>query len=671
MTWNNALAAHFFRPEAAGQPVYLFVTEEIIEEVGHSLGGGVDEFIDAVRTGPPGATFSGHCQRALRSAHHWRARGLAYPPYIAYLALFVLAGGHEGAFAAHAYYPRLWELLGEHGEGSPPSFDRMIELWDDLERWSTHDRDGQLGIFEARIVGGWIHVGLPLAQTVLTEAERRALPGVFVEARLDPHAPPSTRELHRAVTLYGQAALRPRTIAALKRGSDSFKGALLDVVADEFLGWNGHTPAASGDGQPQEIQAGLRLCLTVDRVASTARVSMRCHAKAELPEDGLRLEGADVPLRCAEYLPGWSLPASDMTGTVFVPPEAAWSAGLRLVDPQQGWRVRLRGARVRVFVNGEAEGLPGLVELLGLPQRRPCYLAFRAADRPTLQSWAEEDCTGWRELPVSGLPRGWMLAAIGEARTDHGPRTLDPAVAFPDRISARLAGGIRVSAAGNTFFSFAPPRLLVDGMGPGEAVYCDGIVLEEDDATPGSYELPDDLPVDTNTAVEIRRGQETIRRLSLYLASGFSWRLDAPIAAFGGCGELLADASLPEGIAGAAVMATGEPVRHDLLRTPGLSPAVRKVYFVGNTPGAVAVWPAEPLPLWEPVWAIPFVARGRPLYCGTSLAATQPVAGRAGTRKHVKLWRRVLWQWRKRITPPQHQPFKALWREYRQAARDA
>ena len=95
------------------------------------------------------------------------------------------------------------------------------------------------------------------------------------------------------------------------------------------------------------------------------------------------------------------------------------------------------------------------------------------------------------------------------------------------------------------------------------------------------------------------------------------------------------------------------------------------MYFIGNRPGAIAVWPAEPLPPWDPVWAVPFVARGRPLFCGTSLAGTRPAMGRVGSRSRVDMWRQVLWRWRRRITPPPDQPFKALWREYREVAREA
>src|SRR5690348_7139074 len=134
MPWNDALAAHFFLPEAADRPVHLFVTEQVIDEVGRPFDQGFADFVGAIRAGPPGVTRSGHCQRALQVANRWRERGLEYPPYIAYLSLFVVAAGIEGDFDPRSYYPRLWELLGENETGTPPSFDQMWELWEDLEQ---------------------------------------------------------------------------------------------------------------------------------------------------------------------------------------------------------------------------------------------------------------------------------------------------------------------------------------------------------------------------------------------------------------------------------------------------------------------------------------------------------------------------------------------------------
>ena len=89
LEWNDAIASHFFRPDASGRTVYLYVTQDVIEKIGgtDSLAG----FVDVMKGGPSWATRQGLCQRALQCLDGWRDRSLQYPPYVGYLALFVLA----------------------------------------------------------------------------------------------------------------------------------------------------------------------------------------------------------------------------------------------------------------------------------------------------------------------------------------------------------------------------------------------------------------------------------------------------------------------------------------------------------------------------------------------------------------------------------------------------
>jgi hypothetical protein len=171
LDWNDALASRFFRPEAVGKPVYLQVTDEVLAAVGSEIQAAPPDFVAAILRGPEWVTRDSLCQRALQAMRGWRARGAEFPPYVAYLAAFVLAAGLDGEYAAHAYYPRLHDLLGTPSEHMPPSFDRIWELWLDLEAWSMRDRHGELGLFTARSVGGFIHVGYPLSQAILTEHE--------------------------------------------------------------------------------------------------------------------------------------------------------------------------------------------------------------------------------------------------------------------------------------------------------------------------------------------------------------------------------------------------------------------------------------------------------------------------------------------------------------------
>src|SRR5689334_17273591 len=113
LQWNTLLTEHFFSPDRAGRKVYLFATHDLIDQLGRSQSSDFADFISALKTGPDWARAAGLCQKALQTMKDWRNRALPYPPYVAYLVLFVIAAGHEGDFAPNAYYPRLRSLLGE------------------------------------------------------------------------------------------------------------------------------------------------------------------------------------------------------------------------------------------------------------------------------------------------------------------------------------------------------------------------------------------------------------------------------------------------------------------------------------------------------------------------------------------------------------------------------
>jgi len=572
LAWNDALARHFFSPEVAGRPVYLFVTDDVLSQVGRVFGGGPEDFLQAIRAGPAGATRATHCQRARQIGAGWRAKNFQYPPYLAYLGLFVLAGGHEGNFDPRSYYPRLWELLGEQGAGTPPSFEHMWELWEDLESWSVRDRQGGLGIFVARALGGKIHIGLPLAQTVLTEAERRALPTIFVQAGLEAGTLPSDRELRRAL-VQGRPLLRRQTVRSLE-GSGGFSDALFDVVSEEFLNWDGEVPSMSASRQSsREVSGGLRICLSVDKVSKQARATVRCWSRREFPDDGLLLTLPTIaePLTCTAFLPGWSHAlVTTPEGAEFAPSPAAWTAGLTLTSAAPPWTMRLRPARVRAFVEGRSEQLPGLVEVPELSRDVPFYLAFPESAWPTLEPWIDADCDGWTQLELtSGIPAGWMFGSVRNARTDTGLRAVDERLGFPDRRALRLVGGVR-AGPGIAFFDFAPPHLVLDGSAPGDIVACDDCELSEDQVSPHTYSLPDGLAADTRIGLEVRNGSDTVVKRSLYLLSGFPWRLEEPVAIVDEYGQPQASTG-PTTITGATVQAAEHaPFVADLLRTPGL-----------------------------------------------------------------------------------------------------
>ncbi len=221
LSWNDMIAARLFTSEMKNRRVYLYVTPDVIRGIGKVVNVGLPDFIAAIRKGPGWVSYGGICARAEQSLDGWRRHRpqLHYPPYIAYLAFFVLAAGagRGGEFAAHAYYPRLRKLLGEEPvAGTYAGFGEMRRLWDDLEQWTQRDRGGELGIFEAHVSSCFVHVGIPISQTILSEQERLALPAIFADGALDPTAAPSEVLLSELLLRHGQSSLRAPTLRILE-----------------------------------------------------------------------------------------------------------------------------------------------------------------------------------------------------------------------------------------------------------------------------------------------------------------------------------------------------------------------------------------------------------------------------------------------------------------------
>jgi hypothetical protein len=657
----------------AGRPVFLYVNDDLVEGIGGH--GSIPRFVAAVEEGPPWVPHHlGLCQKALRALEGWRDRELEFPPYIAYLGLFVLAVGVEGPFAPHAYYPRLRTLLGwaDVDAGAPPSFHRMLELWEDLEVWSNQDTAGALGVSAIRIAGEWIHVGLPKAQAVLTEQELRALPTIFAAAEFDPTAPPSDRELARSLRRSGAQALRPATLELLASpaAEPELVAVLLDTVRSELEEWDGEIPPSTG-AHERRIAAVARVCLRVDKIAGRVTTTLRVAANAEFPNEGLALSTIDRSrnIICREYLPGWSSPLRDDPAERDIDAsELSWSQPLLLRDENAGWEVRLPPARVRIFVTGLPFDLPGYVEVRRVPSNRPFLLAVSEGAGDAIEQWGRSGEVEIERLNIgSGLPPGWSLYESAGAQADGAVRDALPELALPAAIRLTLKGGIR-SGQGTSFFNFAKPAVVVDGGSGDEEVLCEGVQLMPLEQT-SVFPLPARLPVGTRVTVEVRAGGEVIRRQSLFLSDEFEWRLDARLASLdrfgraaiagvdgGSNGDAISGASTPHGIEAATL-----PVRLAI-------PADRRAFAIGRKPGQIRRLPGEPFPTdWEPIWLVELERKGHAEYCGQELSSAGTDATPTGTADEIALWKEVLWRRRKRITPPDHPLLRALWLTYVEA----
>lgn len=677
LAWNDAIGARFFNPDRSGARVFLYVTTDVVTEVGAPHDADLDDFIGAVKTGPPWNTRHGRsiCQQALQAFDAWRGRNLEYPPYLAYLALFALADTIEvEGFSRSSYYPGLRQLLGEEPvSGWFPSFDKIYELWFDLEVWTNEDKNGELGIFGADILGSREYVGLPKAQTILTDDERHKLPLLFAEAGFDPSSPPSDTELAYLLSRETHHYLLPHTKHILNArehtDNESGRNVLVGAILDELESWDGSAPPQAGLGEEARRSLGnLRLVMTLDLTARTAHFALRCRSHREYPEEGLELrdDGSLGSLYCFEDYQDWStLLANDDSQTgILDASRLDWRNGLCLADEEHSWRVTLAGRSVRVLVKAPF-GFDGFVEESQIPKGRKFYLLSHADNAEALVRWGSESCDGFRaEREVSGLPGSWNLYYVERANSDVLLRDAFPFLAFPTVLRIHLRGGLKVR--GNQYFTFALPQVEVTGAVDDANVYCNDHQLNPDPET-GLYTIPDALCA-RRLIVEVRRNGECVRSRSLYAVETVAWRDAVSTACLDKFG-LRSGGEAAETCVGPIVDgATPPDFNPEVFLPPS---AGHRVYFVGRNPGEIIECPSETIPDdWQPVWAIPMQRRGKgtAVYCGTDPANEAP--GTTGCRDHRRrrLWQKVLWYRRKQIAYPSHPTLRALWRKYREMA---
>ncbi len=620
------------------------------------------------------------CDRALQSFQNWRDLAPQFPPYIGYLSFFILAGDLDADFAPHAYYPRLWELLGfDDGRRGPvPHFSQMHQLWDDLEDWSVRDQRGQLGIFQSRSIGAHIHIGYPLSQSLIVEQERRDLPNIFDAEGLTPATEIPIEELARALrSPTGQRLLRAKSTKLLQTRHDpELYEAFLDTVADELSAWDGTITHAPGTAAtPQSAVGALHLCLNVDRVSGRAKASIRCRFNRDIPEDGIVVNDA---LEATEFAGGWSTPLTEIqSGEVLDASKLDWSAAHTMRVSSHGWQLRMPSRDVRILTTAEPEGFSGLVERQSLPLGHPFYLLYPDSAWRHLESWATNQCAQFTRIAITaGLPDGWNLAESRGASSDHGVRGRYPILSSPSRIRIKLVGGIRSDAdRSNDFFEFAPPSISFTGASPGVEIFCNDRKISTCEQR-DSFPLPDDLPTETRIVIEAKRHQETVHRLSIFLTGDFALPT-------GQTGDFLDQAgnTAPPGITGptvygphvAGVIPEAALTAAELLEDLEGEIGNFHGFLIGSSPGQIVPWPATPFPRdWVPTWIV--TKRGRKMsaiFVGDTFAQyPNREQSHQPDRRAVHDWTTLLWSNRKRIAPPKPKSQRDSWQQLQQKARD-
>ncbi|MGB7520944.1 MAG: hypothetical protein WA896_15045, partial [Spirulinaceae cyanobacterium] len=514
----------------------------------------------------------------------------------------------------------------------------------------------EYGIFNCLTVGRNNHIGLPLAQTLISEKERKGLPIFFAEAGLESDSSVSEQAMISLLLKHGRNFLYNRSQRLLENNKDEdLRQALIERVLEELEAWDGTFQETEAEEQ-KKFSGTLRLCCQLDTVAQRVRTSLRCHTKSEFPEEGLQLKIDDQSqaFYCEEYDSEWSSVIKNIEAN-----DLDWQQGLRMQSNDGKWQFRLKPSSIRFFISGEEEGLPGWIEVWQIPQNQPFQIIAKQEELTLIEQWGESQCQGYEKLSnFDGLPEGWHLFKVNLAQSDELLSKNHPSLSWPKKVRLNFVGGLRLGK-GNQFFDFAPPQLKLAGNTHSQQILVNSKVLENTKS--GLYQLPEDSPKNTKINIEVCQDNEIIKTKSLTLVESYisPHNYDLKLDIFGD------KTSKDEYINGAIVEKINIPPFNfnTLLPVQGK----QRIILLGSEVGQIAKATEEID--WSPVWAIAMSRKGQAIFCGNNINNSQPITHTSTNNKQRKQWKDILWTKRKKITPPQNSTLRKLWNQYQQEAK--
>jgi superfamily I DNA/RNA helicase len=518
--WNQAFSRVVFSARNEGRPVYLDMDEDVLGEVASEAGfeptQAADQLTEAVRgtlylEASDGPVFWQHTEKLRLWRYGLRASRekddlLGPPPVLGLLAVTTLAAeemGGDSAFAANAYYPRLFRLLriddSNQQRRIESAYRKQAEnLWRGLNEWLSAT-DGRFGSPTAYALSHR-YIGLPLSQALVRSADRRQFPLMFHRCGLPPGGEISPADMERLIDSWLQMRPCPvsKSLESLWRRGQA-RERIASVAAIELLSWDG-TPA-DYDPAGSRRTGGVQLLCWLRRfpkrrleISFLAQLGTQASPQALAVLTAIGKPSVDVvPVAGARLQP---VLTSEIDTTSLV------EGVLRLADTSGGPEVT-RFPRLVVpfryddllnaYVECERVQLGEDSMLLvrddrGLPESVHAILGQIA--RP-----------GFREETVfPGLPAGWVLFAAVQvvATPNPEPTGIDLNTLVPLLSSQlALAGGTKLPGGLRKWSSLDPPEVRAVAQGATAL----SVALDSMDETSGAPGLPRTWTSDEPTLV--------------------------------------------------------------------------------------------------------------------------------------------------------------------------
>ena len=614
LEWNNKIAGYFFKPENAGKRVWFSVEKGLIDRIAKEHNTDFNQFIESVKKGPEWVNRpkQGLCIKAHDAMKDWRERkDLEYPPYISYLALFVLAVHHgsNGDFSENAYYGRLRDLLKEKpSTGTYPSFDKMSSLWDDLQKWSSEDKNYSWGEFYSDIYGLHFHVGMPRYQVILKEQDRKNLYDMFWKMGWDSDSQPTEEQILRSIQ-ENKLNFSTRILKRIEKRKPDFIHELINRVLDELEDYNEETDFDLETTSEETKKRGfIHLYMSnIDLLNKKTEFYFRCKRQAGLPdvEELLILKTdhyGDLRVSIGS--------STTLSGKVITDHNMDWSKDFSAVSGK--YKFCYTGSKYKIFTSAESSNISGWTSAKPYTPSQLFYLCVHKSLINKVKKWGAKECGTFEECNVSGLPDKWFLFKVKEVKGDSLIKKDIPDLTVDSKMRIFFEGGIRYR--GNKFFHFAPPKITVRGGDIQDSIKisCSNNGKEISSSQGRSLCIPQKTP-DNMWSIDIKvlstKNSKMEAKKKIMLVTNRLPKIDHnnhDMLAIDKFGHFKKEKDTENYIQGSCVY--GWKSQKEYIRFP--LNTTKKVYLTGSVAGQITVWPDETLPdLWTPVWGIEYKNR--------------------------------------------------------------
>jgi hypothetical protein len=472
--WNNAISSFFFNESKAGKEVLLFFTRQDVSDIGKENGiegdevGIFNDFIEAIKY--PNLKDSSNFDESsttdlfelkipscpieypLYLYNEWEKKDKSkelYPPYIAYLALYILPLTEivSEVYNNNNYYDRVNDLFKEYGiqkgfkakKIGSLNFCYLAPLWSSLEYWSIIVKDTMLGAF---VLSSYIkkkrkYVQVPFSQCIFPPKAILRMPQLFLEADWLPDSYYPESEYKKVIIQFGNSilGLSKGTLDVVQKSSTNDLGhSIIEIAKREYTKWSGESHEIIENdtkirAKRNYIPSRLFLQFKININDESILFSYRLYSSNDYPED----------LKFDDYsglyeFKGWSktIPYS------FCPE-------FELKDENNKWIAKFPKRNIRLFISAATLQLSSdfWIETDILIKSSWMYLLCSNELSQSIIKWGEENCHSFIDQSYYlNVPENYSLFKIQGPKSSHPDISL---LSLSSEKSFHLINGLKIN----------------------------------------------------------------------------------------------------------------------------------------------------------------------------------------------------------------------------------